>query len=48
MYAGHTCSARACVQGALMRRGRAEGVGATPWVPGGCAWHQEKVLHVDM
>ena len=33
------CSARACVQGTLMRRGRAAGVGATPWVPGGGAWH---------
>ena len=26
MYAGHTCSARACVQGALRRRGRAAGL----------------------
>ena len=33
------CSVRACVQGALMRRGRAAGVRATPWVPGGSAWH---------
>ncbi len=23
-----------------MRRGRAAGVGATPWVPGGGAWHR--------
>jgi hypothetical protein len=29
MYAGNTCSARVCVRGALMRRGRATGVGAT-------------------
>ena len=37
MHAGayHSmCSVRACVQGALMRRGRAAGVGATTWVPG--------------
>jgi len=26
--------------GALMRRGRAAGVGATPWVPRGGAWHR--------
>ena len=29
--------ARTCVQGALIHRGRAEGVGAMPWVPGGGA-----------
>jgi len=43
MHAGayHSmCSARACVQGALMRRGRVAGVGATPWVPGGGVWHR--------
>jgi len=42
MHAGayHSmCSARACVQGALMWRGRAAGVRATPWVPGDGAWH---------
>jgi len=38
MYAGHTCSARAYIQGALSRRG-----GATPWVRltprvGGVSW----------
>ena len=33
------CSARDCVQGALMRRGRTAGVGVTPWVPvGGDSW----------
>jgi hypothetical protein len=40
VHAGHTCSARACVHGALMRRGRASGVQAKPWVPGGGAWHR--------
>jgi hypothetical protein len=39
---GCVCSARACVQGTLMRRGRAEGVGSTLWVPGGGAWHSGK------
>jgi hypothetical protein len=34
MRAGRACSARDCVRGALMRRGRAAGVGAAPWVPG--------------
>ena len=34
------CSARVCVRGALMQRGR-EGGGSwvCPWVPGGGAWH---------
>ena len=34
------CARPACVQGTLMRRGRAAGVGATPWVQGGGAWHR--------
>ena len=31
-YNHSVCSARVCVQGAIMRRGRSAGVGATPWV----------------
>ncbi len=34
-----TCSGRACMQGALIRRERTEGVETTPWVPGGNVWH---------
>ena len=31
---------RACMLGALVQCGRTAGVGATPWVPGDCAWHR--------
>ena len=34
------CLSRACVKGALIRHGRAAGVGATPWVQGGGDWHR--------